>query len=84
MLPYLGTVYEAVYTGSIELARVKTYLNNALHALYHAQAPPSPKMYTLNACVFPTILYSLKHLPILSEGYNKPPLLKGPHSPNGA
>ena len=71
VLPYLGTVYEAAYTGSTELARLVTYLNNAIHAIYHARATAAPKMYTLNASVFPTILYSLKHLPILPQAFNK-------------
>ena len=40
VLPYLGIVYEPAYTGSTELARLGAYLNNALHALYHARAAP--------------------------------------------
>ena len=71
VLPYLGTIYEAAYTGKTELARLGAYLSNAIHAIYHARATPSPKMYTLNASVFPTVLYSLKHLPILPQMLNK-------------
>ena len=71
VLPYLGTVFEAAYTGSPELARLGTFLNNALHALYHARASPSPMMYTPNASVFPTVLYSLVNLPILPQVLSK-------------